>query len=338
MSHGGNLDEAAGRYRRPRAEWLDLSTGINPRCYPAAPAPADVLAALPQDEDRAALEAAARAVYGAAESLEVVAVPGTQAAIQWLPRIVPARRRVCVVATTYGEHARAWRAAGHAVRSAHPAPAASDTADVVVLVNPNNPDGRTLPPPAVLSLARSATARRGLLVVDEAFADAAPNASVLPSVADERIVVLRSFGKFFGLAGVRLGFALAPPSIAARLRAALGPWAVSGPAIAIARTALADRTWQAATTARLARDAERLDRVLVAAGLEVVGGTPLFRLVERKDAATLHHDLAREGVWVRRFEEAPDWLRFGLPGDDDGFRRLEAALGEAVHGRRKVAV
>jgi cobalamin biosynthetic protein CobC len=200
-------------------------------------------------------------------------------------------------------------------------------ADLAVVVNPNNPDGRIFKKRELLDLADARRRRGGLLVIDEAFMDVGPvGASLCGEVARGNIMVLRSFGKFFGLGGLRLGFALAAPEIAARLAAALGPWAVSGPAIAIGQTALADAAWCKAMRERLKEEARRLDAVLAEAGIEIVGGTSLFRLVRTSLAEHLFHHLGRSGILVRRFPEHTKWLRFGLPGGEAAWDRLRAAL------------
>jgi cobalamin biosynthetic protein CobC len=168
---------------------------------------------------------------------------------------------------------------------------------------------------------------RGLLVIDEAFMDVGPaDASLGGEIARRNIVVLRSFGKFFGLAGLRLGFALAKPEIAARLAGALGPWAVSGPAVMIGQRALADIAWVNAMRERLEQEARRLDAALAGGRIEVVGGTSLFRLVRTSAADRLFHHLGRAGIWVRRFPEHQAWLRFGLPGTERAWDRLLTAV------------
>jgi cobalamin biosynthetic protein CobC len=229
---------------------------------------------------------------------------------------------------TYAEHARAAALGGHAVREVRDLDDLAD-ADLAIIVNPNNPDGRIVPRADLIALARARPAHGGLLVIDEAFVDVdSPDASLCADVERGRIVVLRSFGKFFGLAGLRLGFAIAAPAVAARLRAQLGPWAVSGAAIAIGEIALADNAWIAATRARVAEEAARLDLLLRDRGLPVVGGTSLFRLVRTPHAAALYNQMGRAGVLVRRFAEHPHWLRFGLPPDEPAWSRLTEALRE----------
>lgn len=315
--HGGDLDRARAAYGG--AGWMDLSTGINPVAYPMPALPPRAVAALPVREDIAALEAAALRAYGGAAA--IVALGGAQAAIQLAPRLRPAGR-AAVLAPSYNEHAASLDAQGWRVTPARE-PEAMAGADIAVIVNPNNPDGRRWSPEALASLAE----RVGVLVVDESFADPHPELSLAPLLAGlgERVLVLRSFGKFYGLAGLRLGFALGGAETIARLRALAGPWAVSGPAIAAGRAALADEGWRAATVARLTADAARLDALAQAAGWRLVGGTALFRTYETA-AAAAQDRLARAQIWTRIFPYSAGWLRLGLPGSEAAWRRLEAAL------------
>ncbi|GJE59810.1 Histidinol-phosphate aminotransferase [Methylobacterium trifolii] len=249
--------------------------------------------------------------------------PGTQILIETLPRLM-APCDVAVVGPTYAEHAAAWGRAGHTVRPVSDIAGVGD-ARVAVVVNPNNPDGRVRPAQALLALAETLQARGGFLVVDEAFADFEPVESVCPQVGPG-LVVLRSFGKTFGLAGLRLGFAVADSERAAALAAALGPWAVSGPALAIGRAALADRPWLAANAAARAGDAARLDRMIARAGGTLIGGTRLFRTAAFPDGPALFRRLGEAGIYVRRFAERPSQLRFGLPADKGEWCRLSRML------------
>jgi cobalamin biosynthetic protein CobC len=322
--HGGRLDAARRLYPKAPQPWIDLSTGINPRPYPLPPLAPDLFARLPDDDAFAALGHAAGKAYGAPAGVEIVAGAGVQAFIQLLPRAFPAKR-VHVLGFTYAEHAAAWSAAGAAVETVATLDALA-LADVAVIVNPNNPDGRLLSPDALAPLAQAMTRNGGLLVIDESFMDFTPTQSAVALAAQDGALVLRSFGKAYGLAGLRLGFALASPARAAALRAGLGPWAVSGPALAIGARALADHDWRAAAAAACAADAARLDALLSRAGFEVLGGTALFRLASGEKAAARQAQLCEKGVLARAFPERPDWLRFGLPGDETAWRRLSAAL------------
>ena len=328
LAHGGDL--AAARLLFPGAPepFVDLSTGINPHSYPIPRFASDVFTRLPEPVALQRLAAAAARAYGAPSGAHVVAAPGTQILLAQVAALV-APGRAAMLGPTYAEHARAAALAGHSVCEARDLDELA-AADLAIIVNPNNPDGRIVPRTELIALAQARSAHwGGLLVIDEAFMDvASPDESLCAEVERGRIVVLRSFGKFFGLAGLRLGFAIAAPAIAARLRALLGPWAVSGPAIAIGEVALADTAWFAATRARVANEAARLDQLLGDRGLLVAGGTSLFRLVRTPRAAALYSQMGRAGVLVRRFAEHPHWLRFGLPPDEPAWSRLTEALRE----------
>lgn len=323
LEHGGDLGEARRRFPAAPEPWIDLSTGINPVPYPLPCIPAAAWQRLPARADEAALLAAARAAYRVPDSAGIVAAPGTQILIETIPALAPAGATVAVIGPTYGEHAHAWRKAGFAVREATD-PAGAGAAAIVVIVNPNNPDGRTVAPPDLNRIAGRLAGMGGLLVVDEAFADFTPEASIVPGLPPATIV-LRSFGKTYGLAGLRLGFAIGPAGLSARLAGRLGPWSVPGPALHVGRVALSDRGWLVAARAGRARDAARLDALLAASG-RVIGGTTLFRLLETPQAPALFDRLGRHGIHVRRFAAHPHRLRFGLPGDEAAWQRLAAAL------------
>lgn len=321
--HGGDLSKASDLFGKPAAGWVDLSTGINPRPWHVAPDLLEGLHVLPDGARLNSLLTAAAAAYGAAAPGRVVAAPGTQALIQWLPRLRPAGR-TAIVSPTYGEHAAAWRLAGHDVVEVGDLPDRADF-DAVVLTRPNNPDGRAPDRADITALAGDMASRGGLLVVDEAFADLDPSASVATEAA-EGLIALRSFGKFYGLPGVRLGFAVCDPATAATITEALGPWPVSSLAADIGAAALADRAWQDDTRSWLADAARRLDNVLTRAGFDIIGGTDLYRLAARRDAMALYEQLGRAGIYVRCFPDNPGWLRFGLPGSAAHWTRLEEAM------------
>ena len=324
--HGGNIDEVRRLYPRAPEPWIDLSTGINPIPYPLPPVPPQAWSRLPTGADQLALLQSAARRYRVGDLATIVAAPGTQALVQMLPRCVKPCR-VAILGPTYEEFALCWRRQGHEVHEVADF-AALAHGDVAVVVNPNNPTGKALPRAALCSLADSLATRGGMLLVDEAFIDACADAQSVAPFLPPGAVVLRSFGKIYGLAGVRLGFAVAAADVATRLRAELGPWAVSGPAIALGIAALDDGAWLARTRQRLARDGSRLDAMLERANCSIVGGTPLFRLAAAAEAARLADRLARRGIHVRRFAYAPSWLRFGLPGSDEAWHRLGAALAD----------
>jgi cobalamin biosynthetic protein CobC len=317
--HGGDLAFATARHGMPAEGWLDLSTGVNPDPYPFAVRNTDTTR-LPDPGALAGLIAAASVRYRVPPTVGLIATPGSEIAIHLLPWLAPPGD-VAIVTPTYGSHARAWRASGRAVTEIATLEDAPPSTAVVVVCNPNNPDGRRIDPAALAEVA----ARRAMLVVDEAYADTAPERSLIPRLAAAPAVVLRSFGKFYGLPGLRLGFVAGPEAVTQRLAALLGSWPVSGPAITTATQALGDDEWAAATREALDARSARLRALLDRCALPVKGATSLFVLVEHEEAAALHLALAQRGIWTRIFAERPAWLRIGVP-TDDGLQRLERAL------------
>lgn len=320
LRHGGRLSAARAAYPHAPQPWLDLSTGVNPQPWTGPRATLEALARLPDPDEIAALEAVAARAFGADPAC-VVAVPGAEAGIRALPNLTGVQT-VAIASPTYGGHAEAWALAGVPPREADRRDL--DGAQALVLVNPNNPDGARCDPGVLRETAARQAAEGGWLIVDESFADTAPRLSLAANLTPG-LVVLRSFGKFYGLPGVRLGFLLAEPAFAARARAHFGDWRISAEAIAAGTQAYADIAWREATLTRLSADAARLDAMLTAAGFEIVGGTPLFRLTSSPDAAARFAKLADQGVLTRPFSHEPSWLRFGLPSPE-GWDRLKAAL------------
>lgn len=300
--HGGGIDAAAAQYGGARKDWLDLSTGINPRPYPQPVLPAEAWTALPDAGAFAQLETVARQFWRVPDGAAVLAAPGASALIARIPALVPAAR-VVIARPTYNEHARAFCAAGWTVTDG--------AAEAAVIVHPNNPDGRLHPLPAA-----------ALTVIDESFCDVMPDASHIAHATRPGTLILKSFGKFWGLAGLRLGFLIGDPALVARIETMIGPWAVSGPALAIGTAALSDDGWADATRARLTTDAARLDALT---GWTLAGGTNLFRLYDVGDAAAMQDRLARHHIWTRIFPWSDSLIRLGLP-DGAGWDRLERAL------------
>ncbi|MEL6127220.1 MAG: aminotransferase class I/II-fold pyridoxal phosphate-dependent enzyme [Pseudomonadota bacterium] len=308
--HGGDLARAIALYGGAREDWLDLSTGINPIPYPLPPIPEALWHALPDADLVAAAEAAARFCWSVPDGMEVVFAGGASAIIAALPALM-APGPVDIAAPTYNEHARAFAHGGWEVRSVR---APAEDAEAYVVVSPNNPDGR---------IWRDLADPTRLAVIDESFADVRDGRR---TPFGPRRVVLKSFGKFWGLAGLRLGAAIAEPDIAARLRARLGPWAASGPALHVAAQALGDQDWIQRTRGRIAQDADRLDGLLLPHVQQKVGGAGLFATYRLEDAAEMHHRLAERRIWTRVFPYDPTWIRFGLPGEAPGWDRLGNAL------------
>jgi cobalamin biosynthetic protein CobC len=327
--HGGGVTAAAARFGGRAEDWLDLSTGINPN---PVLLPSIDPAAWHRLPDRNRIDRARQAAvhYYRAENCLPLPVPGTQSAIQLLPRLVGSGRRAAILSPTYGEYARVLRAAGIPVDAVDGAGGVTDAHGLVVAVNPNNPDGRRLGSEAILALYARVRANGGVLLVDEAFGDSQPDQTIAPIAGDGMpgLIVFRSFGKFFGLAGLRLGFVLGEADVLDAFEDWLGPWAVSGPALAVA-TGLMEADPAPIHAAIHARKSA-LDAVLAAAGLPIAGGTELFTLVAHDDAVALHAALCRRHILVRAFDYNPRWLRFGLAPDPTADDRLAAALRDAA--------
>jgi cobalamin biosynthetic protein CobC len=260
-------------------------------------------------------------------------VAGTQAAILALPRLRP-RSRVVISAPSYAEHAYRWRQAGHAVREiAYDSLEQSvDETDVVVVCNPNNPTGASIAPDVLLRWASRLQERKGWLVVDEAFGDTVPHISVARWSDRPGLVVLRSVGKFFGLAGLRLGFVAAQGELLDTVAEYLGPWSVSGPAQQIGCAALCDHTWQDATRARLLQEGARLHDLLREHGIEA-GGSALYQWWPEARPEAFHLHMAQRGIWVRLFADKARGIRLGLPAEEAQWQHLHQALQEWNRGK-----
>jgi cobalamin biosynthetic protein CobC len=334
LHHGGRVRTAAARYNIPLAQWLDLSTGINPNGWPVAAIPAALWSRLPEEDD--GLEQAARDYYGAEHLLPVA---GSQAAIQALPQL-RAASRVAVLNPAYAEHAHAWQRAGHAVTAvaADGINTAIAAFDVVVLINPNNPTGARFHREQLLHWHEQLAARNGWLVVDEAFMDCTPEQSLCYHTSVTGLIVLRSLGKFFGLAGARVGFVCAEPSLLAQLNSLLGPWTINAPARHVATQALQDREWQREMRQQLHMNGARLHALLGQHGFSP-GGCALFQWLHTPQAEELHEQLAQKGILTRLFTE-PASVRVGLPKDEQGWQRLDVALAHSLknHDRFKCRV
>lgn len=312
--HGGNIDGAKARFGG--GDWIDLSTGINRVPYPLPDVQPEDWTMLPTRTAKQALLDVARKAYGTTAPL--LAVAGAQAAIQMIPRLGPAGR-ARVLGPTYNEHAACLRAAGWTVEEVTRLGQLAG-ADLAVVVNPNNPDGKSYPPADLLALRQQV----GCLVVDESFADTQPELSLAAQAGQDGLLVLRSFGKFYGLAGVRLGFVLGAEAEIEKLDAMAGPWPVSGAALRIATHALSNVDWAKATTQRLRAEAGEADALARAAGWEPLGGTELFRLYDTPDAQAAQDKLARHCIWSRIFPYSNRWLRLGLPAGDEWVRLAKA--------------
>ena len=327
LMHGGRLDAAIEKYGGERKDWIDLSTGINPNGYPAhkIDIPSDIWRDLPDDGLLNDVKQAANAYYEAPEGVEPVIGAGSQSFIQILPRLFKPQS-VAIIGYTYQEHGLRWQQAGHDVLVADGLESAAASARIVILVNPNNPDGDAIDPDAFVNYAARLGAKGGALIVDEAFGDVASDFSAMDYAGSQGLIILRSIGKFFGLAGIRLGFAYCDSQRREQLENALGIWPVSAPSLYIGASALNDTTWIKRAHKTIEARSAGLDQVLDDADLEIIGGTMLYTLIRYSRAEKLVKYLAQNHILVRHFTGRKEWIRFGLPANVNQTKRLAKVL------------
>lgn len=327
MRHGGALDIMRAQFPNAPAPWIDLSTGINPwpwQVPSALTSNESIYSQLPTQTDTAACRAAMSEAFGADQG-HILPVPGTAMAISLLPSLLNAKR-VCVLSGSYGDHLRAWKRSGaHVVEHTSPLDMAGKV-DVIALCNPNNPDGRVFKRSDLLEACAALGTHGGTLIVDEAYADLDQHKSVASGALPKNLIVLRSFGKFYGWAGLRLGAVLGHPATLEALSAYLGDWPVSTLALKIGSLAYRDTAFQQETRNTLAQARLRLDDILTTCRIAIAGGTDLFRFVEVSSSESLWRHLASTGIYARRFNWSPVHLRLGLPSSKSFESRLRAAL------------
>ncbi|WP_372740251.1 threonine-phosphate decarboxylase CobD [Neptunomonas sp.] len=342
--HGGRLHQAAEQFAIPMDHWIDLSTGINPHSYPLPAVPESVWQKLPDDGDN--LLRIAAAYYGSAHLL---ALAGSQVAIEHLPTLrntISQISRVGILSPAYAEYACQWKRQGHQVEAltADEIEARLPHLDVVVVIRPNNPTAEFLPKSRLNRWLKVLRKHNGWLIVDEAFIDAMPANKAISMITQDplsNLIVLRSVGKFFGLAGIRLGFVWTQPALLEGLSAMLGTWSVSGIARWAGAISLQDYAWQSQMRQRLFAEGLRLTELITQCLTELLTqplqqpafvclSTPLFCTVDLSEshkglAADIYQQLARQGILIRYFEQH-EALRVGLPANEIAWQRLESAL------------
>lgn len=308
--HGGGLDDAILKYGGNRTNWLDLSTGINPIPYPIPKVPNHFWHSLPDSQAQSALLSAARKFWKVPNGANIIASSGVSQLIAMLPSLLPVNC-VEIIGPTYNEHAAAFQSSGWTV---------GQTGSVRVIVHPNNPDGNQ----HVIS--KQDAKNTDLMIIDESFCDVTPDETLINLTDQNNVIVLKGLGKFWGLAGLRLGFAVAAPELIKKITDRIGPWAISGPAQFIGQAALTDNSWIIKTRSRLREDSLRLDNLMIEYGNKPLGGTDLFRLYEVKNATKIQNTLAKKFIWTRIFPYSRNWLRLGIPGTEAQWAQLINAL------------
>lgn len=323
LNHGGQLLQAANYYQIPIEQWIDLSTGINPNGWPVPNIPSEVWLRLPEQDD--GLIEAAQSYY---RCQSILPVAGSQSAIQTLPRLIKTSKVACLY-PSYAEHRYNWMKYGHTVVKVKPHIDAIDLiineVDILLLVNPNNPSGHVFTTDQLLKWHHQLAKKNGWLIIDEAFADMDLGHSLSSYPIADGLVILRSLGKFFGLAGIRCGFVIGSENLLNDIESHLGPWTINNPGRYVAKQALLDTTWQINTLQSLNIQSKRLNTLLLEFGLPPSGGTDLFQWCKTPSAANIHHQLCTQGILCRLFDH-PTSLRFGLPKDEPAWQQLKAAF------------
>lgn len=324
LEHGGHLISASEQYDIPVQQWIDLSTGINPNGWPVPLIPAEYWQRLPEENDP--LIQAAQHYY---QCQSILPVAGSQAAIQLLP-LLRNKSKVAVLSPAYAEHAYHWKKAGHEIIEITSNIEENISAnihqfDVLIIINPNNPTGRLFSKEQLLSWHKALAQRGGWLIIDEAFIDSTPENSLSSHPACNGLIILRSIGKFFGLAGIRCGFIIAPEALLNKMNGQLGPWTISNPSRYIASAALQDIDWQKETQRNLQYESDRLTALLSDHHFYPDGKTNLFQWIKSKKAQQIHQQLAQKGILTRLFKQ-PFSLRFGLPKNDQQWHYLQQSF------------
>jgi len=321
LEHGGHLIDAANKYNIPLEQWMDLSTGINPNGWIIPEIPARCWQRLPEIGD--GLVSAAKQYY---QCQSLLPVAGSQAAIQTLP-LLRKKSKVGVLKPAYAEHAYSWKNAGHEIveLEAEKIEAHLESLDVLILVNPNNPTGQSFDKEQLLKWHDILRRHKGWLIIDEAFIDTTPEKSLSNHQVIDGLIILRSIGKFFGLAGIRCGFVIGIEELLHTLNEKLGPWVISHPSRYVATAALLDQEWINQTQDELKQNSNRLAALLTKRGLKPNGKTDLFHWIKTPLAKQVYQNLAQQGVLTRLFPQ-PLSLRFGLPKNNQQYVDLDAAL------------
>jgi cobalamin biosynthetic protein CobC len=343
LIHGGQLNNVAKLFKRPLNEWLDLSTGISPISYPIPSIPQIIWQQLPQTSN--GLIEAAKRYYGTGN---IITTSGSQAVIARLPSLylnytkrLPNKIDVWLPVVGYKEHERSWHDAGFNIKRYQNLPTFKDLKlnAIVVVINPNNPTGELHQQHTLKALLKTVESLSGWLIIDEAFMDViTPNQTLIDLSTNKHLFVLRSIGKFFGLAGIRIGFLSAHSMWLLKLQQLSSPWEVNGPAQFIAEQALKDHTWQSAQRKTLIALSIKLEMLLTETFADStnnclknieVSGCGLFKTLVHPQATEIYQKFCHQGLYVRLCDEN-NALRFGIP-DQKQYKTLEKLLVQHCH-------
>ena len=333
LKHGGDIARLECEFGCSLQNCLDLSTGLSPWSYPVPPVPDYVWQRLPYD--MTGLMASASAYYSCPPEY-ITPVAGVQDAICRVPYylsnaklsgtrlsgIASSETIVALPVLGYQEYRRAWSKAGYPLvfyqnLSELQQLVLRNSSMHVVIINPNNPSASLLLAEDLLALQQQLLGK-GYLIVDEAFMDVSENQSLSSFAHLDNLIVLRSFGKFFGLAGVRLGFTLGGGDLIEQLRADVNPWGVSYPAIWLGAQALKDNAWCQQQRQRITIQANQLLPLIRDKISPDTTSAGLFLTVIGKQAllGAIYQRAVKEGILLRydTLDHHRAWLRIGLPG------------------------
>ena len=323
--HGGNVHAAARELRRPIGSILDFSASINPlgpspRAVRALRNPAQLVLHYP-DPDCVSLKQAIKDRWHIAAN-RIVVGNGSTELIDLIPRALSIRFAV-IVGPTYTEYARAVARAGGRTslilakqeedyrpplekvldrlsrqRRSRPA------IDAVFICHPNSPTGQTCRPKELQTLLAVADRCGSWVIVDESFIEYCNRLSCLPQLlSHSRLIILRSFTKFYGLPGLRIGCSMSSPTVAALLRRHQPPWSVNAVAQRAAEAAISDAGHARRCLAYLQRERARMSTALsLLEGLTVIPSSTNFLLIELPKpfrSAAITAKLRRRGLLIR---------------------------------------
>ena len=319
IHHGGDIDLAIKKYGGEREDWIDLSTGINGTSYPWQQSIKFELRNLPSNKLLVNLERAASAAYKVAENTETAAVSGAQQIISLLPICLKSYNSVAILGPTYNEYEKAFKSSGIKAQTVSEVSKLSSS-DIAIIVNPNNPTGKVIAEEILDDLSKKVR----ILIIDESF----KTFSSRRIQKFENVIQINSLGKFFGLAGVRLGFVSGPSDFIKSVRRMLGPWPISSIAAEIGTIALNDNTWISEMEKILLEGSNVLHKACSTKNWKLVGKTNLFHTYATSSSLEVEKQFAAHYIWIRTFDYSETWVRLGIPTSKYEWTRVRQALNE----------
>ena len=319
IQHGGDIDLAIKKYGGQRADWIDLSTGINRTSYPWQESVKVELRDLPSSKLLMGLEKAASRAYKVAEGTDTAAVQGAQQIISLLPICLKNYNSVAILGPTYNEYEKAFKSSGIKAETVSEVSKLSSS-DIAIIVNPNNPTGKVIAEEILDDLSKKVR----ILIIDESF----KMFSSRRIQKFDNVIQINSLGKFFGLAGVRLGFVSGPSDFIKSVREMLGPWPISSIAAEIGIIALNDTTWISEMEKILLEGSNVLHKACSTKNWKLVGKTNLFHTYATSSCLEVEEQFAAHYIWIRTFDYSQTWIRLGIPTSKYEWTRVRQVLNQ----------